>query len=82
VTYLQWQAATASHGGAVVVPDVQARKARELLTQQGYSAELCAAAGLAGAQQLRQQSKIAVHEQVLLILTANASHDPSWPDPA
>jgi threonine synthase len=82
VTYLQWQAATASGGGAVVVPDELARKARKLLTQQGYSAELCAAAGLAGAQQLRQQSKIAAHEQVLLILTANASHDPSWPDPA
>jgi threonine synthase len=82
VTYLQWQAATASGGGAVVVPDVAARKARQLLTQQGYSAELCAAAGLAGAQQLRQQGKVAAHEQVLLILTANASNDPTWPDPA
>jgi threonine synthase len=81
VTYLQWQAATASGGGAVVVPDVAARAARQLLTQQGYSAELCAAAGLAGAQQLRQQGKISAHEQVLLMLTANASNDPTWPDP-
>jgi threonine synthase len=82
VTYLQWQAATASKGGAVVVPDVLARQARKLLTQQGYSAELCAASGLAGAQLLRQQCAIAAHEQVLLVLTANASRDPSWPDPA
>jgi threonine synthase len=82
VTYLQWQAANASGGGAVVVSDAAARDARRLLTQQGFSAELCAAAGLAGAQQLRQKSSIAAHEQVLLILTANSSLDPSWPDPA
>jgi threonine synthase len=81
VTYLQWQAATASGGGAVVVPDDLARQARQLLAKQGYSAELCAGAGLAAAQQLRQNQKIAAHESVLLILTANASNDPSWPDP-
>ncbi len=80
-TYLQWQAATASGGGAVVVPDAAARQARQLLTQQGYSAELCAAAGLAAAQQLRQKQTIAANDSVLLILTANASNDPSWPDP-
>jgi threonine synthase len=81
VTYLQWQAATASGGGAVVVQDAPARQARQLLAQYGYSAELCAAAGLAGAQQLRQNQTIAAHESVLLILTADASNDPSWPDP-
>jgi threonine synthase len=81
VTYLQWQAATASGGGAVVVPDAAARQARQLLAKYGYSAELCAGAGLAAAQQLRQSKKIAMHESVLLILTANASNDPSWPDP-
>jgi threonine synthase len=80
VTYLQWQAATASAGGAVVVPDADARRARQLLSQHGYSTELCAAAGLAGALQLRQKNAIAAHEQVLLIITANASNDPSWPD--
>lgn len=80
VTYLQWQAATASKGGAVVVPDPEAREARRLFAQQGYSVELCAAAGLAGAQQLRQKNVIASHEQVLTILTASAAHDPSWPD--
>jgi threonine synthase len=81
VTYLQWQAATASGGGAVVVPDALARQARLLLHQHGYSAELCAAASLAAAQQLRQNQTIAAHEGVMLILTANASNDPSWPDP-
>lgn len=81
VTYLQWQAATASGGGAVVVPDALARQARQLLSEQGYSAELCAGAGLAAAQQLRHNKKIAAHDSVLLILTANASNDPSWPDP-
>jgi threonine synthase len=81
VTYLQWQATTASGGGAVVVPDVAARQARQLLAQHGYSAELCAGAGLAAAQQLRQNQKIAAQDSVLLILTANASNDPSWPDP-
>lgn len=81
VTYLQWQAATVSGGGAVVVPDALARQARQLLSEQGYSAELCAGAGLAAAQQLRHNKKIAAHESVLLVLTANASNDPSWPDP-
>jgi threonine synthase len=81
VTYLQWQAATATGGGAVVVDDGAARTARQLLGQHGYSAELCAAAGLAGVQKLRAQKKIDPHEQVLLILTASSSIDPSWPDP-
>ena len=77
VTYLQWQAAMATGGGAVVVTDDAARRARELLGFHGISAELCAAAGLAGAQQLRLDKKISADEDVLLILTANASRDPS-----
>lgn len=80
VTYLQWQAVTATHGGAVVVDDASARKARQVLHQHGYSAELCAAAGLAGVGQLRAQKKIASRDHVLLILTASSSMDPSWPD--
>ena len=77
VTYLQWQAAMVTGGGAVVVTDDAARRARELLGIHGISAELCAAAGLAGAQQLRLDKKISADEDVLLILTANASRDPS-----
>lgn len=82
VTYLQWQAATATGGGAVVVGDEEARAARRLLTAAGVSAELCAAAGLGALRQLREGNVIAPDANVVLMLTANASSDPSWPDPA
>ena len=82
VTYLQWQAATATGGGAVVVNDDEARAARRLLTAAGVSAELCAAGGLAALRQLRESGAIAADAHVVLMLTANASSDPSWPDPA
>ncbi len=82
VTYLQWQAATASGGGAVVVGDEEARAARRILTGAGIEAELCAAAGLGALRQLRESNAIAGDAQVVLMLTANASRDPSWPDPA
>jgi threonine synthase len=80
VTYLQWQAVTASGGGALVVPDDQARAARKLLAKSDISAELCAAAGLAAIEQLHQLQVVNAHSKVLLILTANASRDPSLPD--
>ncbi|WP_198082951.1 pyridoxal-phosphate dependent enzyme [Variovorax sp. E3] len=80
VTYLQWQAATATGGGAVVVDDEQARAARRLLTAAGVSAELCAAGGLAALKQLRESNAIAADAHVVLMLTASASSDPSWPD--
>ena len=80
VTYLQWQAATASGGGALVVSDAQARAARRLLAEHDISAELCAAAGLAAVEQLHQLQVVNAHSKVLLILTANASRDPSLPD--
>jgi threonine synthase len=80
VTYLQWQAATATGGGAVVVGDEEARAARRVLTAAGVSAELCAAAGLGALQQLRESNAIAADAHVVLMLTANASSDPSWPD--
>ena len=80
VTYLQYQAATVSGGGAVVVGDDCARAARQLLAAQGISAELCAAAAFAGVSQLRQQSLLHGSSQVLWLLTANASRDPSLPD--
>lgn len=80
VTYLQWQATTASGGGALVVPDDLARAARALLAKSNISAELCAAAGLAAVEQLHQLQIVNAHSKVLLILTANASRDPSLPD--
>jgi threonine synthase len=80
VTYLQWQAVTASGGGALVVPDDQARFARTLLVKRDISAELCAAAGLAAIDQLHQLQTVNSRSKVLLILTANASRDPSLPD--
>lgn len=80
VTYLQWQAATATGGGAVVVGDDEARAARRLLSSVGVSAELCAAGGLAALRQLRESNAIAADAHVVLMLTANATGDPSWPD--
>ncbi|MDH6591174.1 threonine synthase [Variovorax sp. TBS-050B] len=82
VTYLQWQAATASGGGAVVVGDDEARAARRMLTAAGISAELCAAAGLDALRQLRARNAIGREAKVVLMLTAGAARDPSWPDPA
>ncbi|WP_082517551.1 threonine synthase [Variovorax sp. Root318D1] len=82
VTFLQWQAAVASGGGAVVVSDDQARAARRKLTAAGVSAELCAAAGLDALRQLRESYAIAGDAHVVLMLTANASRDPTWPDEA
>jgi threonine synthase len=80
VTYLQWQAATASGGGAVVVGDDAARVARRTLATAGVSAELCAAAGLDALRQLRERGAIGASSHVLLMLTASAARDPSVPD--
>ena len=64
----------------MVVSDDQARAARQKLTAAGVSAELCAAAGLDAVCQLREGGAIAGDAHVVLMLTANASRDPSWPD--
>lgn len=80
VTYLQWQAAEGSLGGAVVVGDEAACNARHTLMQHGISAELCAAAGLAALRYLRETGAVATLDAVLTVLTANASRDPSLPD--
>ncbi|EJL75217.1 threonine synthase [Variovorax sp. CF313] len=80
VTYLQWQAAAATGGGAVVVGDNEARAARRLLSASGISAELCAAGGLAALRQLRESNAVAADAHVVLMLTASAAGDPSWPD--
>ncbi|HJS03086.1 MAG TPA: pyridoxal-phosphate dependent enzyme [Variovorax sp.] len=81
VTFLQWQAVVSSGGGAVVVGDDEARAARRLLTQAGVSAELCAASGLGALQRLRERGAVGASDHVVLMLTADASRDPSWPDP-
>jgi threonine synthase len=60
--------------------DEHARAARRLLTAAGISAELCAAGGLAALRQLRDSHAVAPDAHVVLMLTANASGDPSWPD--
>lgn len=80
VTYLQFQAATASNGGALVVPDMAARAARALLARHGISAELCAAAGLAAIGQLRTLKVASTNSKIMLVLTADSSRDPSFPD--
>ena len=78
VTYLQWQAAQLSGGGAVVVADATAHAARHLLMQHGMAPELCAAAGYSAVQALRADGRIASSSSVLCLLTANSSKDPSW----
>ena len=80
VTYLQWQAATSSGGGALAVADAQAKAARTLLSSHGISTELCAAAAFAAIAQLRALQAVTSHSKVMLVLTANASRDPSFPD--
>jgi threonine synthase len=77
VTYLQYQAVTASDGGAVVVSDDAASAAREILAALGISAELCAAAAFAAVGQLKKQGELQASSQVLWLLSANASRDPS-----
>ena len=79
VTYLQWQAAHRSGGGAVVVPDAAAQQARRVLQQHGIDPELCAAAGFGAVQVLRAKGGIDADASVMCVLTANASKDPSWP---
>ncbi len=78
VTYLQFQAATASKGGAVVVSDEAAHAARANLMANGISAELCAAAAFAAIGQLRSEQRLAKDSSVLWLLTSNASLDPSY----
>jgi threonine synthase len=78
VTYLQYQAATRSQGGAVVVSDEAAHTSRQSLMASGISAELCAAAAFAAIGQLRTQQRLDANNRVLWLLTANASRDPSY----
>ena len=78
VTYLQYEAATASAGGALVVPDDKAKAARALLARHGISAELCAAGAYAAIEQLHAMRAVTAESKVMLVLTANATRDPSY----
>ncbi|PIF75270.1 threonine synthase [Variovorax sp. 54] len=81
-TWLQHQAVTTTGGGAVAIDDTTARRARVSWQAVGSQPELCAAATLAAAQQLVATQRIAPSSHVCLVLTANATRDPAWPDPA
>ena len=72
---MQWQATRSTNGGAIVVDDNAAYAARRLL---GQSVELCAAAALGAVQPLRQSGRISAEDYVVVMLTANASRDPTW----
>jgi threonine synthase len=78
VTYLQYQAATRSQGGAVVVSDEAAHASRQSLMASGISAELCAVAAFAAIGQWRTQQRLDANSRVLWLLTANATLDPSY----
>jgi threonine synthase len=78
VTYLQKFVVEQSNSGAIVVNDAAAKKARSHFLQLGIEPELCAAATLDAAFQLKERSLIGPTEHVMLMLTANASRDPSF----
>lgn len=79
VTYQQWLAVRESRGGAVVVGDEAALRARALYARHGLWPELCAAAPLAALQQLRATDRIAADETALLLLTARGDRDSAAP---
>jgi threonine synthase len=78
VTYLQKFVVERSRSGAVVVDDASAKKARAHFLHLGITPELCAAATLDAAVQLKEKNLIHPTEHVMLIMTANADRDPSY----
>jgi threonine synthase len=78
VTYLQKFVVEQSNSGALVVSDASAQKARTHFLHLGIEPELCAAATLDAAFQLKEKSLIQSTEHVMLIMTANADRDPSY----
>jgi threonine synthase len=78
VTYLQKYVIKQSSSGAIVVDDASARKARSHFLQLGIAPELCAAATLDAAVQLKEKNLILATEHVMLVMTANADRDPSY----
>jgi threonine synthase len=78
VTYLQKFVVEQSNSGAIVVDDASAKKARKHFLQLGIEPELCAAATLDAAFQLKEKNLIRPADHVMLIMTANADRDPSY----
>jgi threonine synthase len=80
---ITWQALQALHvsaGGAVVVDDTAAWQAWHELGENGWPAELCAAAPLAAVRQLMQRGEIVAGSHVLMVLTARADRDSTLSD--
>jgi threonine synthase len=77
-TYLQWQAVTASGGGAVTVGDEAAFSARTMMAGYFPPVELCAGAGLAAGHALVERGAIRATDHVMLVVTAKAERDPTW----
>jgi threonine synthase len=78
VTYLQKFVVEQSSSGALIVDDASAKKARAHFLRLGIAPELCAAATLDAAFQLKEKNLIQPSEHVMLIMTANADRDPSY----
>jgi threonine synthase len=78
VTYLQKVVVEQSKSGALVVNDASAKKARSHFLRIGIEPELCAAATLDAAFQLKEKKLIQSTDHVMLIMTANADRDPSF----
>jgi threonine synthase len=78
VTYLQKFVVEQSNSGALVVDDASAKKARTQFLHLGIEPELCAAATLDAAFQLKEKNLIRSADHVMLIMTANADRDPSY----
>jgi threonine synthase len=77
VTYLQMLVAQQSNSSAIVVDDAAAKRARSAFLQIGVAPELCAAATLDAVLQLKQSGNLHATDHIMLLLTANASRDPS-----
>jgi threonine synthase len=78
VTYLQKFVIEKSKSGAIVVDDAAAKKARAHFLQLGIEPELCSAATLDAAFQLKEKNAMLDTDHVMLVMTANASRDPSY----
>ncbi|MES2976840.1 MAG: pyridoxal-phosphate dependent enzyme [Pseudomonadota bacterium] len=70
VTYQLLRAVQDSGGGAVVVPDEEARRGLAALAQEGLHGELCTGATVSGLKSLIRQGAIRPEADVMLLFTA------------